>query len=75
MTSSPDNGPRTDLSLEVVLCLDGDGEQPLSGTATWTGLPQPVAFGGVLDLLRQLERARDFVNNHTTLRTEEEHGT
>jgi hypothetical protein len=46
-------GDRVDIDLVVTKGPDAQ----LSGTVCWSGLPQPVPFNGVLELMALLEEA------------------
>jgi len=41
--------------MRVVLEVAAPAEGRLEGTASWADQPEPVPFGGVLELLRLLE--------------------
>jgi hypothetical protein len=47
------------MEIDLVV-TKGPGDQ-LSGTMSWSGLPEPLRFDGILELMALLERATDPV--------------
>jgi hypothetical protein len=58
--------------MRIVLDLTAHSGEHLEGTANWDGLPAPVPFSGVLELLAVLEAAVQGAGEDTPASKERE---